>query len=164
MKKIFVVLFIILLGGNLFALPPYSSLCVHLKNVEGWSASECTGMNVKSDAGEMVSASKTYSYGSKNVEVTIVGGINASAYWSPFQMHFQLDTPEEMVRTLNVKGSDIGITYHKKDKSGSIIVPILKKTSTIVNGVLMFNFSNMEWKEALEFSKKFDWEKIKKSF
>ncbi len=164
MKRFLLVLLIVFLGGTLFAFPPYSSLCVYLKDIDGWNASECDGMNLKSSTEEMVSVSKTYSRGVKSVNVTIVGGTNASSYWAPFQSYFQLDTPKEMIRSLSVKGFNIGIIYYKKERYGSIIVPVAKEAPDIVSGVLMFNFSNMDWKEALEFSKEFDWEKIKEAF
>lgn len=167
-KKIFVVfcLSVFLIGvSSVFAgqLPSYKTVCKELKDLPDWQAEKCEGINVSGiPTGEMVSANRPYTQGNKRIEATIICGMQAMGYWEPFASHIQMDSDEEFVEVTNIDGFPVGIGYHKQDKSGGIVVKLTKKES--ITAVFVVNFENMDWNEALDIAKKFDWKGMKELF
>lgn len=95
----------------------------------------------------------------------VLSGMNAMGMWAPYQNNMQIDTSDQFVKVTNIKGHNVAISYEKGDKSGGITIAFnSKKNPGMVNAVLVFSFSNMHWKDALEFAKKFDWDKLHKLF
>ncbi len=163
-KDIFIIFAFLFMTSVSYALPGYSVLCSFLEDISGWDGESCEGMNMQgAPMGEMVTASKKYTAGQKSIEVVIVGGTSSFGMWAPFQSHIEINTPDNFLKVVNEKGFDIGISYDKKDKSGSIVIPLKKGPNNIV-AVLCFNFSHMNWKEALQFAKKFNWKKLNNKF
>jgi len=84
-------------------LPPYKTLCNELKDLPGWQAGKCEGMNVSgSPIGEIVSAHRSYTQGNKRIEVMIISGMQAMGYWTPFTSHIQMETDKEFVKATNI--------------------------------------------------------------
>jgi len=167
MKKAFVVFCLgIFLASvsSIFAyqLPSYKTLCKELKDLPGWQAEQCEGMNMSgSPMGEMASAHRSYSKGNQRIEATIVCGMQAMGYWAPFAYKMQVETDKDFVKVTEVNGYGVGINYDKQTKTGSIIVRLTRgKKET--KAVFLLNFENMSWQEALEIAKKFDWGAMEK--
>ncbi len=170
MKKVcfFVIMFFSLFSFSSYILagknPSYKKLCKFLKEVPNWEATECSGMNVSgSNFGNIVTAQRNYSQGNKNINVLIISGSKIQTYWVPFEYNMQMETPEEFAKITTINGFKVGIQYFKKDSNGVIVVLLNKKTAYLPAGIV-FSFSNMNWKEALEFAKKFDWNALKAFF
>jgi len=143
----------------------YTDICKALTDQKGWSANECEGMNMQGPMGNMVTANRSYTRGNKKVDVIVMNGMSAMGYWAPFQAQMQMETKDEFIKIMQIKGFNVGISYKKKEKEGAVVVSFgLQNTSGMMAGVMVFNFSNMDWKEALSFAKKFDWNKIKNFF
>ncbi|MCD6319797.1 MAG: hypothetical protein J7M03_03865 [Candidatus Desulfofervidaceae bacterium] len=145
---------------SLFAgqLPPYQKLCAQLKDISGWKVEKCEGTNMTGSP----MAYRSYNKGNKHVEAAIFCGMQqAMGYWAPFAYHMQVDSTEEFMKTTTINGFPVGIGYHKKDKTGGIIV-CLDKNAQQHRAVFVLNFRNMSWEEALEIAKKFDWKAMEK--
>jgi len=149
------------LAGSVFAggLPSYKKLCKALKDLPGWEAEKCEGMNMSgSPMGEMASAYRSYSRGNQQIEATIVCGMQAMGYWAPFVYHMQMESNEEFIKVTSINGCGVGISYNKQDKTGNIVVNLIKGEK--VTSVFVLNFENMDWQNALNIAKQFDWKKM----
>ncbi len=80
--------------------------------------------------------------------------------FNQFEMNVQ---NKFFVKTLYVNGYKVMVSYSKEDNNGGLII-FLKDTDPKNPVVLGVNFENMNWKEALDWAKKFDWDAIKSSF
>lgn len=147
-------------------MPPYKVICSALEDQSGWRAEPCEGMNMQgSPMGDMVTANRSYTKGNKKIDVMVIGGMNAMGYWAPFQANMQVDSSEQFVKLTQIKGFNVGISYEKKQKSGGVVIAFESKDAPgTTRAVMVFNFTNMGWRDALCFAKKFDWEKIRRLF
>ncbi len=165
MKKsiLFLVLSVFFYLSSGYCMPSYSSFCNVLTEQDDWGSEKCTGASMQTPMGTMVSAEKKYKKGSKIVEVTLIWGISATTMWIPYQSYMQMETDENYIKVTKIKGYNTAISYDKKTHTGTILVGFKSKLDpSVVSAVLGFNFSNMGWKEALDFAKKFDWKKVEK--
>ncbi|HHD77401.1 MAG TPA: hypothetical protein ENK93_00370 [Campylobacteraceae bacterium] len=143
-------------AGNL---PGYKVLCNQLENLKGWEVSKCDGMKMTNPMfGEMVTASKNYTKGDKSVEVSVVSGMQAMMTWAPFQTGMTMENDEQLVKVEKIDGFPVGFSYDKQAHSGTLAVLLAP------NAVLVLNYDNMHWKEALKMAKVFEWEKLSKLF
>ncbi|WP_456322566.1 hypothetical protein [Hydrogenimonas sp.] len=159
MKKFIMVLALaasIALAGNL---PDYKDLCRELGEIPGWSLTKCEGMKIVNPMmGEMVTAAKTYTKGDARLDVTAVSGTQAIMMWGPYAAGTTMENDEAFVKVEKIDGFNVGISYDKKERSGSVIVQLSP------NAVLAGTFENMNWKEALKLMKKIDWKRLSKLF
>ncbi len=165
MRKLFGILLFVFISFSLFAesLPTYQKLCSKLKNLNGWKAEKCNGMNMSSNMGQIVTASKEYTKGKKNFTVAVFSGMQAMGYWSQFSANIQMETNEMYLKTTKINGFPAGISMNKIDKSGGIFVCLNKNPQQCIS-VLAFTFENMDKDEALKLAKKFDWNSIANFF
>ena len=166
-KYLIVPLFVlgIILPAHAYKLPAYSKLCEHLKDLKGWQAEKCTGMNMTaSPMGEVVSATRSYSMGDESVNAVIVSGMQATSYWAPFAYNMQMDSDDQFVKITKIKGFSVGIIYNKKDKSGNIAVLLKKSGNNTPAALFNIGFNNMDWEKALDIAKKFNWTAMKNLF
>ncbi len=155
----------IILPAHAYKLPAYSKLCKQLKDLKGWEAEKCTGMNMTaSPMGEVVSASRSYTKGEYSINAAIVSGMQASSYWAPFAYNMQMDSDDQFVKITKIKGFSVGIIYNKKDKSGNIAVLLKKSSNNTPAALFNLGFDNMDWKKALDIAKTFDWKAIEALF
>jgi len=142
-------------------LTSYKKLCKALKDLPGWHAKKCEGMKISgSPMGEIVSAHRVYTQENKRVEAMVIGSMQAMGYWAPFASHMQMESDEEFVKVTNIDGHDVGIGYHKQDKTGGIVVKLTGREE--IFAVFVLNFNGMDWQEALKIVKQFDWDKMAK--
>ncbi len=165
-KVIFIIAFLFFFSGLIFAkrLPSYKELCKCLKDIPGWKAKACSGMNLyQSSVGNVVTAQRIYVKGNKEVTAMIIYGEKIQSFWVPFQYNMQMENPEEFVKITTINGFKVGIEHFKKESSGDVVILLAKSLSDTPAGIV-FSYTNMNWKEALNFAKKFDWNKIKSFF
>ncbi len=166
MKRVLVVIIAVVFPVCLFAgqLPSYQKFCAQLKNIPGWQAEKCEGMNMTgTPVGEMASATRSYDKGSKHIDVSVFCGMQAMGYWAPFASNMQVDSSEGFVKITTVDGFPVGIQHSKEDKTGGVIVCLDKKAGQH-KAVFVVNYEGMGWKEALGIAKKFDWKAMEKLF
>lgn len=171
-KCSFLFVFFLFVGEVLaFNLPPYGKLCGELKDLSGWKAEKCNGLNATNPMGEMASATRTYTRDNLKLEVNLVLGTAAMAMATPmaFQQSLEINSPEEYLKVSNIDGFKVSIHYDKKGHSGAVAVFLsdppknMNPESMSRMAMLIVNFQNMDWKEALSWAKKFDWKAIKAS-
>ena len=166
-RNFLLVIFLVFFNSSLvFSFPNYSTICAQLEEIPGWNSDKCEGVNVQgTPMGNMVSAQKRYIKGNKQVDVAVFSGMNAMGMWAPYQNNMQVDSTEQFIKVTKINGYNVAISYEKKNKTGGIVIGFnSKKNPGMVDAVLVFNFSNMHWKDGLEFAKKFDWDKIRELF
>ncbi len=145
-------------------LPSYKTICTHLGDISGWKSDKCSGMNVSgSPMGNIVSANREYSKDGKELNVSVISGMQAIAGWAPFANNLNMETNESLAKTLDINGYRAGINYDKQEKAGSIAVCLEQKNSQC-EAIFGMSFSNMNWKDALELVKKFDLKEIEGIF
>lgn len=142
-------------------LPSYKTICSKLPSISGWTVSSCSGANVETNMGKAVTATKDYEKGNKKMHVSVVGGMQANMYSGSFS-HMQIETEKGFIKTMTVDGFKVSVTHSKKDNSGSIAV--LLKSASQNSAVLLVNYENMNWKEALELSKRLNWKGLAEMF
>ncbi len=165
MKKVlfFMLWCFICVSLNAQNLPSYKQLCNSLIDIRGWKAEKCNGINMNSNMGTMVSATRNYYKGDKSFEVSIFSGMQAMGYWTQFSTNLQMETNEVYIKTTKIKGYPVGINISKKDKNGGIFV-CLSKNSQQCNAILVLTFEKLSKDEALKIAQKFDWDKIASFF
>ncbi len=141
----------------------YKELCSLLGDLKGWQAEECTGMNLECPQGRMVMASREYRCKDRVLQVTAVTGSSAMAYWSnwaSFKPGTTLNTPEQLLKLIEVEGFPVGIVQSKRGKEGVIVV--LLGTGEKARGVLQASFRGLDWDEAIEALKGLPWEDMER--
>lgn len=149
-------------GSHSQQIPTYKSLCAQLKDLPGWKADKCEGMNMSGSAmGNMVTANRTYTKGKQELQSGIIWGMQAGMHWAPFSQKIQMETDENLIKIISVNGFDVGITFSKKENNGSIMVR-LNKGEGVAKAIFFLHFENMKWQDALDIAKKFDWKGMEK--
>ncbi|SFM62921.1 hypothetical protein [Thermodesulforhabdus norvegica] len=163
MKRLITAIFAIL---ALFSLPcmagqpEYEEICKYLVDLDGWKGNQCEGIKMSgSPMGSMVTAHKTYVQGDKELEAHVFYGAMAADYWSNYDRRIEIDSSEGLVKTLEVNGFHVGISYDKKDHGGAVVVSLAN--SQDAPAVFMISFKNMSWEDALEIARQFDWQALR---
>jgi len=141
----------------------YRELCSLLGDLRGWQAEECTGMDLESPQGRMVMASREYRCKERVLQVTAVTGSSAMAYWSnwaSFKPGTTLNTPEQLLKMIQVEGFPVGIVQSKRGKEGVIVVLLGKGEKA--PGVLQASFRGLDWEEAIEALKGLPWKDMER--
>ncbi|NPA15445.1 MAG: hypothetical protein GXO44_02710 [Deferribacteres bacterium] len=132
----------------------HSELKKYLVELPGWKAETPQGMTMENGSFKMVNATRTYTRGDKTLFVTISYGNSAQQFNINTPVGFKMETDTELAFTKNINGKKVSIFHSKTDKTGTITVLISPKL------VLAVNYENMDWKEALELTKKFNWKRL----
>ncbi len=158
-------------GNNIakgWKIPSSKEVCNLIVNVDGWSATQCSGSNIKTMNGiRMVSVEREYKNGDRNIGVTVLSGNMAVMGWAAFSQGISMESDKELVKIIDIGDYKMGVSYNKIDHSGSIIVPLLKTKELQKEqafAVIGLNFTNMNYKEAIEFVKNFDFELLEALF
>jgi hypothetical protein len=148
--------------------PSYKSVCKYLVSVEGWQAEKCSGSNFEGMNGKkLVSAERDYKNNDKKIELTVVSGMGVAASWAPFATGMTIETDKEIMKIYTYNNYKIGVSYDKIEHSGSVIVPLLsadKLKKEAAFAVLGANYENMDYKEAVDFIKNFDFKALEELF
>lgn len=162
MKKIagigfFTAMFTLSLSAYAQQVPSYSELTQYLVDVKGWKAEEAAGVDIRGPYSSMVHAMRGYAKGNMTVDAQIIVGDVAQGSWEPFASGYAVDTPDILVKTVELSGYQVGINHEKKENLGMIVV--LLHTSDI-SGIFTLNYSGMSFENALDFAKKFPWKSM----
>ncbi len=146
-------LFIASLGGA--GSLNYTDLYRFLVDLKGWNATEPTGSKIDSTGMQIVSAERTYRKGDMEMHVEIVIGPAAMGMWAPFAAGFSMENPEELFKTIKIKGLMAGVNHHKKGRDGAVIVLLSDGKNTGKGSVFMINYLNMDYKDVVSLTEKF---------
>ena len=163
MKFFFLMIISFFLISPSFAsdLPSYERLCGKLVDLSGWKGEKCDGIRASTPAGDLVSAHRRYTKGGKRLEVSVIVGSQAIAMWAPFTQKIVVETGEQLLKTFKADGFPAGVSYSKKEKSGTISICLREKGGQGY-ALLVVAFEGMDWQEALRWAKRFDWKGMAK--
>ena len=142
-------------------LPSYEGLCKKLVDLPGWKGEKCDGIRASTPAGDLVSAHRRYTKDGRRLEVSVIVGSQAIALWAPFTQRIVVETGEQLLKTFRAEGFPAGVSYSKKEKSGTISI-CLKEKGGQGYALLAVTFEGMDWQEALKWAKKLDWKGMAK--
>jgi hypothetical protein len=145
----------------------YKEMCKFLVDLPGWSAKQCSGMQMSSNFGVGGTAIRTYSQGEKKITAMLTGGnmfYGQTMGPLPQFQQFEMNVENKfIVKTLKVNGYKVVVSYDKEENVGGIVV-FLKEKDLQKPVVFILNYEHMGWEEALDLAKKFDWDSMKDSF
>lgn len=130
-----------------------------LVDLPGWQAEAAEGASIDMGGISMVNASRSYSSGGKTLDATIIVGTSAMVQGQVQSVNVQ--TAEASVTTAVHDGFTAVNSYDKKEKSGGIVVSLLKKEPN--GAMLAVSYAGMTPEAAMEVVKKFDWKKMKQA-
>ncbi|AEA34138.1 hypothetical protein [Hippea maritima] len=138
--------------------PEPAKLCEFLVDVDGYSAGECDKMKaVGTPIGNLVKAEREYRQGDETISVIVLNGIMAKSSWAPFASNMEVDDDNNYVKITSINGYRCGINYEKKEKRGSIVIPLTDDIKNHpVSAIFAVNFENMSYKKAIDFIENFD--------
>jgi len=141
-------------------LPSYKVVCKNITDIPNWTGSECSGMNESgTPMGDIVTASRDYEKKDKAFHVSVISGMQAMASWMPFATNINIETDENVVKTLTIQDYRAGLSYDKKEKSGGIFI-CLKTENNQCKVIFGTSFENMKYEDALDLIKNFDLKSI----
>jgi hypothetical protein len=134
-----------------------TSLYPTLINLPGWNADDPEGVTMDLPGMKMISATRNYSQGEKELNAMIFVGSSqmASAASSQGAMNFQSTEASVVVKSIN--GFQVQIYYDKQEKSGGIIV-VLDEGK---NALFTLGYEGITDNDALALAQKFNWSDMK---
>ena len=161
MKKTLIFLSIILITSMAFTLH-FKDLYTFFIDLKGWEGGEPEGSQGTFGDVSMLTASRSYTKGEASLKATIVKGTMTEGLWAPFAMKMEFETEEEWIKVKEINGFNVGLSYNKQDKEGSIVVNLSTKPEQNV-GLFALEYGKISPEKALELAKKFDWKGIAKA-
>jgi len=128
-----------------------------LVDVSGWSAQKAEGMDMNMGGIKMINAIRNYSSPAGKITVTVIAGNNAMLQGQT--QPAQVETADAKMNFEKIQGFDVIKSFDKRGKTGSIIVTLAKKQTE--GSMMVVSYEGVSSEKALEFSKKFDWNKLK---
>ena len=141
-------------------MPGYAELANLLVDIQGWEASDATGMNMSGPMGDMVNAVREYEKDGKSLSAQIIVGIAAQGAWAPFETGYSMDSSEILVKTMDISGFRVGISHEKKEDSGGIVVLLNAEGSS---GIFTLAYEGISYDEALSIAQRFPWKSIEEA-
>jgi len=161
MKKFGIFLLVVLVASVLFALN-FKDLYPFLVDLPGWDGKDPEGSQATFGEVSMLTASRSYTKGEARLKVTIVKGTAVAGMWAPFAMKMEFEDEEQWVKVKEINGFNVGLSYNKQDKKGSIIVNLSTKPDQNV-GLFALEYKKISPDQAVKLAKKFDWKGIAKA-
>ena len=135
----------------------HESLTPLLIDQEGWTADTAEGMSMDMGAMKMVTASRTYAQGEKEIDVVIMIGNQAMTQGKMQEM--KMESSDGSVTTSEIDGFQVQTIYDKKGDSSSLVVYLAQ--SPTAGALLVICGEGLSEKEMLSMAKKFDWKAMK---
>jgi hypothetical protein len=132
----------------------------HLVDLKDWSADDANGMEVGDSNGEIIIVMRDYRSDNKLLHAQIIKGKAAQKEWAQYDRGAAIDTPTIFSTTMDVSGHKVGISYEKKNNSGSITVPLKVKNN---DALFSLAFVGMSYQDALDIAKRFPWDVMEKT-
>lgn len=171
MKKFGVQIFVFL--SAIFALsiisyaklPTYAKVCSAMEDIKGWQVNEkCNGTNMSgTSVGAVVIATKSFKNSDKELELSVVSGMQAVASWGMFQASMSVETNENLLKTMDIQNYRGGVAYDKKAKSGVVYV-CLKNVSGQCRVLFSLKFDKIDYKKAVDLVKNYNLKAIEQVF
>jgi len=133
------------------------ALCGALKPFAGWQTEQCDAIEMADPmGGDMIIVSQVSVKGDRTVNLSIVTGTRAQMAQGQFQRGFALENDRTLMKTMQVDGFPLAVTYDKTRKQGGLTVQLAPRA------ILVLTFEGMDWKEALDLLKREDWKALQK--
>jgi len=130
-----------------------------LVDLKGWQAETAEGAAIDMGGIKMINAVRNYTSGGKSIGATIIVGSNAMIQGQ--MQSVNVETAESKVTTSELDGFKAVNSYDKNEKSGGIVINILKKDPD--GSMFVISYSGMAPDEAWAIVKNFDLKKIKET-
>ncbi|RMG75166.1 MAG: hypothetical protein D6710_00395 [Nitrospirae bacterium] len=140
----------------------HTDLYRYLIDLKGWDATGPTGSSLDSKGMQMVTVERTYRKGKMEMHVEIVIGPAAMGMWAPFAAGFSMENPEELFKTLKIKGLPAGVNHRKKSKDGAVVVLLSEGKETGKGSIFMINYLNMDYRDVVSLTEGFPLQDLKK--
>ncbi len=121
-------------------------------DIPGWEAESPTGQETIMPMGKVVFAERHYSKGDKSFTARVVVGPVAMTFSNVFMSTIEYRNDEGMLKNASVKGFKAKIVYNFKERAGYVAVLL---TKAVAPYVMVFEFENMDYNEALSLANKF---------
>jgi len=158
-KKVFsaVLILVVICAAAIAYADNHEVLTPLLIDQPGWDAQEAEGMSMDMGTMKMITASRTYTQDSKEMDAMLIIGNQAMTQGKMQQMKAEsLDTK---VSITNIDGFNVQTVYDKNDKSFSVVV-FLSQSQT-KGAMFMLSGKGLSENEALGIAKKFNWKNMK---
>lgn len=144
----------------------HDALTPLLIDLSGWQGDEAEGMSMDMGAMKMITATRTYENGGKELGVNIMisRGDQGSMGMGMEQGQMQtmnMETGDAKMRIEEIDGYHVQTVYEKKENKGSVVVYLAKGEG--VAGYFSLSYEGLGEDEAMALAKKFDWAKMKKA-
>ncbi|MBW1644913.1 MAG: hypothetical protein JRJ56_01115 [Deltaproteobacteria bacterium] len=136
----------------------HTSLTPLLIKLDGWQAEEPEGMTMNTGGINMVTATRKYVQGQKELDAMLMVGNQPMAMGQQEQM--SVDTAHGRMRIRQINGFQVHTTLDKRDNSGGVMVVLGKKEGS--GAMFILTFKGISDEEALKIAKKFDWQAMRK--
>ncbi|HUV07015.1 MAG TPA: hypothetical protein VMX75_04745 [Spirochaetia bacterium] len=137
----------------------HETLFPSLVNLPGWNGDKPEGVKLDMGAMKMVTASRNYTQGDKELTALIMIG-NAQGGGSILpQGTSKMETDEAKVSVQTINGYQVQVVYNKKDHGGLVTVVLIpgENSGTFFN----LTFEGLTEDEGMALAKRFDWNGIK---
>ncbi len=156
MKKISFICSVIFLFLISLSAQKHEKLTPLLTDLSGYDADKADGMSLDMGESSMISASRDYRSGDKEVSATIL--IANQLMMNAKMQEFSYQSSDESVETKTVDGYKLTEFYNKKDKSYSLTVYF--EGSKEQGGIFTLTAQNVDKSAGAGIARKFDWDKI----
>ncbi len=136
----------------------HNALAALLKDLKGWQAEPATSMAMDAGGDTMTTATRSYTKGDTTFSATVV--VSKGAYTQSKMMDMRFESDGVKVQVSTIDGFKVQTTYTSADKSGALIVGLVKNDKTSRGALATFAFNGMSEADALALAKQFDWKKL----
>ncbi len=156
MKKLTTLILFALFFALSLSAQKHEKLTPLLTDLSGYDADKADGMSLDMGESSMISASRDYRSGDKEVSATIL--IANQLMMNAKMQEFSYQSSDESVETKTVDGYKLTEFYNKKDKSYSLTVYF--EGSKEQGGIFTLTAQNVDKSTGAGLARKFDWNKI----
>ena len=156
MRRLHLLLILVLFPVFLNAQEYSNKLKPLLIDLSGWNAEKPEGMDASFNNVTMISATREYTRGDATLQASVLVGQAASSYEIPKATY---ETDEGFFRSEKINNYMVYISYEKQNKTGGVFVILANSPQS---AVFVLTYENTDWQKALDLTKKFDWDAMKK--
>lgn len=146
------------------ALPVYGgqfeSFIPQLIDLKGWQADDADGMDMDMGATKMIQAMRMYSQGEKELGAMVMVG-NAMMAQMQATQAMKAETKDAEVEIKTIDGFQVSLNRLKGADEGAVIVVLGGNEQQAATFLL--HYKGLKQKDALTYTKKFDWKKLQQT-
>jgi len=128
-----------------------------LIELKGWNSDDPQGMSMNMGGMNMITASRNYTKGNKNIDAMVFLGNQAMTQGKMQEMTAESD--ETSIKISTIDGFKTHFVENKNDNSISLMVFLAQGQAQ--GAMFIFSSNNLSKNNAISCAKKFDWKKMK---